>query len=198
MTAKQFLTADLLDILFENRNKAYGAYMLRKEYPSNLKRAIGVMLLLVCCFAIIAFAVKRSGRNHVVPGEEMKEVKIVEVKMRDEQKPVEQKPVTPRPPTKLDRVPVLVNNPDTTKLVPVRTDPTDYVNGPANDPGTGGDPNATVLNPASAAGTDITGNTPTKPEPEEPAFVENPDEDPEFPGGINAWLKYLKNVTYAR
>jgi len=44
MTNKQILQADLLDILFENRNKAYGAYALRKTYASRLKWAVGISL----------------------------------------------------------------------------------------------------------------------------------------------------------
>ncbi|NCU06071.1 MAG: energy transducer TonB, partial [Chitinophagaceae bacterium] len=47
MNSEQILKADLLDIIFENRNKAYGAYSIRKAYPSHLKKAIGIMLLLV-------------------------------------------------------------------------------------------------------------------------------------------------------
>ena len=47
MKSEQILKADLLDILFENRNKAYGAYSIRRAYPSHLKKAIGMMLLMV-------------------------------------------------------------------------------------------------------------------------------------------------------
>ncbi len=35
---------DVLDILFANRNKMYGAYLLRRNYPSRLKMAIGLTL----------------------------------------------------------------------------------------------------------------------------------------------------------
>ena len=36
MTSNEILHADLLDILFENRNKQYGAYTFRKNYNSGL------------------------------------------------------------------------------------------------------------------------------------------------------------------
>ena len=36
MLASQFLTADLLDIIFDGRNKKYGAYNLRKTYGNRL------------------------------------------------------------------------------------------------------------------------------------------------------------------
>ena len=46
MTNKEILHADLLDILFENRNKAYGAYALRKNYNYRLRWALGIGLSL--------------------------------------------------------------------------------------------------------------------------------------------------------
>ncbi len=36
---------DMLDIIFEDRNKAYGAYVLRREYPKYLTRAVVYMLI---------------------------------------------------------------------------------------------------------------------------------------------------------
>jgi protein TonB len=41
------LQSDMLDILFENRNKAYGAYALRKNYDHRLLMALGGTCLLV-------------------------------------------------------------------------------------------------------------------------------------------------------
>ena len=38
---------DALDIVFANRNRAYGAYQLRREYPVNLARALGFGVLLI-------------------------------------------------------------------------------------------------------------------------------------------------------
>ena len=44
MEAKKFLEADYLDIVFENRNKAYGSYELRKHYgfPRDPKKKFGI------------------------------------------------------------------------------------------------------------------------------------------------------------
>lgn len=44
MDAANILRADLLDIIFEGRNKAYGAYELRKTYNRRVVVAIGIML----------------------------------------------------------------------------------------------------------------------------------------------------------
>jgi hypothetical protein len=51
MTAEQLESASLDDIVFEFRNKEYGAYDLRQAYPNTLRRAffmgIGIFLMLI-------------------------------------------------------------------------------------------------------------------------------------------------------
>ncbi len=51
MTIEQLQDASLDDIVFEFRNKAYGAYDLRQAYPNALKKAfflgIGIFLMLM-------------------------------------------------------------------------------------------------------------------------------------------------------
>ena len=44
MVARDILRADFLDLLFDNRNKQYGAYLLRKTYPRRLWIAVAVTL----------------------------------------------------------------------------------------------------------------------------------------------------------
>jgi protein TonB len=39
MTNNEILKASLLDIIFENRNKEYGAYALRNDYDKRLVKA---------------------------------------------------------------------------------------------------------------------------------------------------------------
>jgi len=55
MTNKEILQADLLDILFEHRNKLYGAYALRKTYDRRLAIALGAALLTVLISLAISF-----------------------------------------------------------------------------------------------------------------------------------------------
>jgi len=44
MTANKIANSDLLDILFDERNKAYGAYTLRREYNKHMTIAIGAVI----------------------------------------------------------------------------------------------------------------------------------------------------------
>jgi protein TonB len=45
MRSENILSADILDLIFENRNKNYGAYMLRKHYNSRLVSALVLTFL---------------------------------------------------------------------------------------------------------------------------------------------------------
>ncbi len=47
MEIGQILSADVLDIIFDERNKEYGAYDLRKNYQRRLMKAMASMLLVV-------------------------------------------------------------------------------------------------------------------------------------------------------
>jgi protein TonB len=61
MESSTILTADVLDIIFEGRNKEYGAYDLRRTYNRRLTMSITVMLSAICMLTIgYAFAGKKS------------------------------------------------------------------------------------------------------------------------------------------
>ena len=53
LTNQQILSASFSDILFQDRNKAYGAYLLRKEYTNHMKWALGAMIGI--CIAVFAY-----------------------------------------------------------------------------------------------------------------------------------------------
>ena len=45
MKPENILQADLLDIIFFDRNKEYGAYALRKKYDRRLLKSFGITIL---------------------------------------------------------------------------------------------------------------------------------------------------------
>src|SRR3979411_233160 len=63
MTNKEILEADILDILFENRNKAYGAYALRKNYNHRLGLALGSALSLVLGIFLFSVSSNKKSQN---------------------------------------------------------------------------------------------------------------------------------------
>ena len=50
MEISKILSSDILDLVFEDRNKAYGAYNLRKTYQKRL----GIALLCTAAVALLA------------------------------------------------------------------------------------------------------------------------------------------------
>lgn len=53
MNSNLIMKSDVLDIVFENRNKAYGAYELRKFYPNRIKVAVWLMLIIAIVFSAL-------------------------------------------------------------------------------------------------------------------------------------------------
>jgi periplasmic protein TonB len=58
MKTDAILKADVLDIIFENRNKSYGAYTLRKFYKNRLYKALGAMFGFVITLCALSFITK--------------------------------------------------------------------------------------------------------------------------------------------
>ena len=54
------MKADILDIIFEKRNKEYGAYTLRKFYPNRLKLALGFMFIIAMAFSAFTILPKKT------------------------------------------------------------------------------------------------------------------------------------------
>jgi protein TonB len=98
MDTNKILNADILDIIFEGKNKAYGAYQLRKTYNSRMSKAMiatGSLLLLVFISAIAAnFIHKKSTKNEL----DVKDVQMAEVKKPEPPPPVVPPPKAPPPP----------------------------------------------------------------------------------------------------
>jgi protein TonB len=89
MTNKEILHADLLDILFENRNKAYGAYALRKYYNHRLQWALGISLSLASLLVMINFSGTKNSFN---PFDKDKGLKLSTVQLPEPEKPDPPKP----------------------------------------------------------------------------------------------------------
>src|SRR5882757_6532141 len=67
MESNKIMQADFLDILFEGKNKEYGAYDLRKTYNRRLTKAIGSMLAVLLLLLIGYFVSGRNSGNTIKP-----------------------------------------------------------------------------------------------------------------------------------
>lgn len=99
MTTQQpVLQRDALDIVFANRNRAYGAYQLRREYPTTLGRALGIGLLLIGLMVLVPRIF--AAFSAVVPEEPVNDVVVSTTVINIEKPPVPPAVVTPPPPPK--------------------------------------------------------------------------------------------------
>ncbi len=97
MEANKILTADILDIIFEGRNKDYGAYNLRQTYNRRIMRAL-VITAGVALLALLGpfLASKLSSSNH----NKQKQTEVTLQEIKQEEKKIE--PPPPPPPPKPD------------------------------------------------------------------------------------------------
>ena len=90
MEANKILSADILDLIFEGKNKDYGAYNLRKTYNSRITRALIItasVAVLAIGGSLLASNLKSNSNKKV----KMQEMTLTEVKQ-------EEKKIIPPPP----------------------------------------------------------------------------------------------------
>ena len=96
MEVNKILSADVLDIIFEGKNKDYGAYELRKTYNRRITRALIItasVTVLALGGSILASVMNSNDSNKV----KFDEMTIQEVKQEDKKEPP---PPPPPPPPK--------------------------------------------------------------------------------------------------
>jgi periplasmic protein TonB len=188
MTSNEILKADLLDIIFDNRNKQYGAYALRKGYNSRMTIAL---IASISLFVLVFLIIKPSVSSESIAAFEDPGVTLTEIDMAPiipEPEPVQPAAVQQQPATAqaeyINRIQIVPND-VVTNITDVSTLETSRIgsytiDGPPADP-------ATLQPPASSG----TGNG--IPITKEPEIVKPPlpSSAPEFPGGAQAWLAFL-------
>lgn len=99
MEKEQTKIPDFDDIVFECRNKEYGAYILRRKYPRTL------LASMVFGIGVIAVAVIVPYLNaKAMEGRQVKEERVVEIKMENLDQPSETVAPPPAPPPPVEEV----------------------------------------------------------------------------------------------
>ena len=207
MDTNKILQADVLDIIFDNRNKAYGAYELRKNYHKRLKRSmmIAATLLLVTVSAPIIASMFDKPIVVDLPNEHPRIIKDIEVLIPKEPEPKvpEAKPVEPSTPvtTVINAVPTIKDAKDVedVDLPPTKEELKEAVSGIVNKEGDG---DAKIIDAPivdnAGGGTAI---IPQESIPKENEIFGDMDvsQMPEFPGGEEELLRYLaQNIQYPK
>jgi protein TonB len=94
MEPNKILQSDVLDILFEGRNKDYGAYELRKKYNKRILLALGI----TAAVAIAAIGSTLIAKNLNTDNSAKQEVRDVNLKQIEEPPPPPAPPPPPPPP----------------------------------------------------------------------------------------------------
>lgn len=103
MEANKILQSDLLDLVFEGRNKDYGAYELRKKYNRRILIALGVTTAIAVAAiggSLLASTLNKKNNDQV----QVSEVVLEQVKQQAEEKPPPPPPPPPKapPPPKVE------------------------------------------------------------------------------------------------
>jgi len=200
MDSNKILSAEILDIIFEGRNKEYGAYDLRKTYNKRLKKA----LLTSVAFCGLLFGGYILANNLSAKNNKLMEVddfSLIDLKP-DETKNEPPPPPPPVKPPEQPRIemksftPPRIVNEDVNEdeKPPEMKDLTDVKIGNINVDGIKDD--NIVAPPITDDGRGIVEAPRKNKEPEDTIFITVQIQS-EYPGGPPAWQRYLnKNFRY--
>jgi protein TonB len=185
MTRQQILQADLLDILFEGRNKLYGAYQLRKSYPQQLGKALFFAMTSVVLLVIIL-------QPSDGPARQREAFDGVELTVVDALPPEVKKPELPKPPPSqlpevkqqrfIDNIKI-VQKAVLNEMLPIDAFNEAAISAKTVESGIVAD---LPVPPAATAA-----EAPAKTAASDPQQEVAPDKQPAFPGGMQAWLQFL-------
>ena len=198
MNSNFILKSDILDIIFEKRNKEYGAYDLRKFYPNRLKLALGVMFIIAIVFSAFTLIPKKVNdviikdnmpetvmtKVHEIPKEPVKKPEIKQTETKPQMKlqtPVAQKAFT-------NNLTIVANNVKTDSIVTLLpTDVISTVNVVNVNPG------PFLVTPVkTATGTGGPEKVTPKLDKSMPMDINAVDVPPTYPGGMDALRKFLE------
>ncbi len=195
MEANKILKADILDIIFDGKNKEYGAYELRKTYNSRIIKAMiftGALLLLIFLGSVFA--------NFATTSQD--DINVIDTQMADIKKeepppiappPPPPPPPKPPPPPEINQVkftpPKIVKDelvkPEE-KIEEIKEDQVISTKTIESD-----NKIQIVQAPVVDKGTQVVA-VPTAPDDENKIFTKV-EQEAEFPGGQGAWRRYLEN-----
>ena len=187
MDINKILTADILDILFEGKNKEYGAYDLRKTYDSRIKKALLGMLIVSALFAgyNILFAKEKKETNQIL---------VEDVNLEKLKEPPPPEPPPPPPPPKQEPPKIEVAQFTPPKIVPkeeVKEPPPDVEKleeSKIDNFNQKGEKAPDVVE----APKEVTTGGPAPVEEDYNKLFTSVQIESEYPGGMGAWKSYLE------
>jgi len=190
MDINKILSADVLDIIFEGKNKEYGAYDLRKTYNKRITKALlytGGVIVLVFLASIFANLVGKGKSEQI----EVVDTQMAEIKKAEPPPPIPPPPVKPPPPPVVNQIkftpPKIVKDeevkPDE-KIEEIKEDQVISTKTVESE-----NKVAIVQAPVEDKGSQITEAPKSNDEDKIFTKVEN---EAAFPGGETAWRRFLE------
>ncbi|HWB26762.1 MAG TPA: energy transducer TonB [Chitinophagaceae bacterium] len=189
METNKILDADILDIIFDGRNKQYGAYDLRRTY--NKRLTISMLVMLAVCVLLVTGMLVANNSS----GPKKAQVFVQDVTLADMHEEKKEPPPPPPPPPPKEPPKVEIKQFTPPKIVkeevkeppPKQEELEDTKIGTINQEGIKTD---VVAPPVEEKGTGVV---------EAPKVEEDYDKEfktvqiqASFPGGPEAWTKYLQ------
>ena len=198
METNQIMHADILDILFEGRNKDYGAYDLRKTYNRRIVKALFMTAAVILLLFIGYFVSNLNGGTKKAPMN-VEDIQLANVKEEKVVPPVVP-PVIKTPPPQVAMM----------RVTPPRIVPDDQVKPDEKPPENakmddikigannveGVKDDGVTAPPVGDAGKGVI-EAPKKDETDYDGMFMKVEKESEFPGGTAAWQRFLnKNLHY--
>ena len=192
MDSNKILSADILDIIFEGKNKQYGAYELRKTYNRRLTKA----LLITAAVALLIFLL--SVFSNLMGGNKKQAYDVVDTEMAKLKKndappppPPPPPPPKPPPPPEVNQVkftpPKIVKDEEVKpeeKIEEIKDDQKISTKTVESE-----NKEQVVQAPVDTKGTEV---VEVKKEDDENKIFNKVEVEAAFPGGDAAWRNYLQ------
>jgi protein TonB len=101
MDANKILSSELVDLVFEGRNKDYGAYELRKDYNKRLRNAL-ILTASLTMLIVLASFISSLDLGNKKNALNIKEVQLEEIKQDEPNEPPPPPPPKPPEPPKVE------------------------------------------------------------------------------------------------
>lgn len=192
MDVNKLQNADFLDILFEGRNKEYGAYELRKTYNRRITIAIGGMFLVCLLFFLSQVFAKDTDNDTdkiIVQDVQLEDIKTEEKKPEPPPPPPPPKPEPPKVEITKFTPPKIVKDEEVKEPPPPQEKLEETKIGTINQEGLKDE--GFVAPPVEAKGTGIV-EAPKKVEEDYDKVFTKVEKEAKFPGGMEGWKRYLE------
>ncbi len=189
----------MLDMVFENRNKQYGAYVLRSEYEVRMRRAIFYTLSVLTVVVLVKYFGEMLKHTSTIT-KHTTVLELTDIELPKDDIKIEQaKPPVPQPPQEPQSQAIaatrdvemrVVDNANTVDSFLPTEDRHDLEAGLASNA------NGNTIGATDGRGTEAT-YTVAAPEPVIETVITIAEVMPEFPGGQDALMRYLgENTSY--